>query len=124
MEILDAVLTMVLGIPSGILGVIVGGWFVKKIMFSRDNIMEMIDSALDYAINTVEGQSKVKAVMEKIAADLGKGFGVTTGRGRNPSIKDILIQIGLSYAQSKGWLGTPSEAPQNPQQQSKAPWEH
>jgi len=118
MEIVDVLVSFL----SALLGGVTSLWVAKKVMFSRQNIMESVDSVLEYALNTVEGQMKVKAVMEKLAEGLMKGSGLTS-RGKKLSLQDIAIQIGLQYAQSKGWLGTPSDGAQNPQQPVKKPWE-
>ena len=118
MEYYEPIITLF----SALLGGLWSIWIAKKIMFSRNNIMESVDSVLEYALNTIEGQMKVKAVMEKISEGLIKGSGLS-GRGSKPNLKDILIQLGLSYAQSKGWLGVSPEQPQNPQERVKKPWE-
>jgi hypothetical protein len=118
MEIVDVLVSFF----SALLGGIASLWVAKKVMFSRQNIMESVDSVLEYALNTIEGQMKVKAVMEKISEGLIKGSGLG-GRGSKPKLQDVLIQLGLNYAQSKGWLGGGSEGPQNQQNQSKKPWE-
>lgn len=118
MEIVDVLVSFL----SALLGGIASLWVAKKVMFSRQNIMESVDSVLEYALNTIEGQMKVKAVMEKISEGLIKGSGLG-GRGSKPKLQDVLIQLGLNYAQSKGWLGGGSEPPQNQQIQSKKPWE-
>ena len=117
MDIIDIPIS--LGIS--ILGVVMGAWVAKKMLFSRENIMETIDSALDYVLNTVEGQSKVKAVMEKLAEGLMKGTGLTSKAGKKLSLQDIILQLGVSYAQSRGWLGTSLNQAQNQQEQSKNP---
>jgi hypothetical protein len=113
---------------TALLGGLFSIWVAKKIMFSRDNIMESVDSVLDYAINTVEGQSKIKAVMEK----LSEGFfrGTPLGKGKSggrmnfeDTLKQFILQMGVSYAQKAGWLPTGTEQPQNQQEQSIAPWE-
>jgi hypothetical protein len=122
MDFETIILTAVLSFPLGLLGTLFGIWVGKKTLFSRQNIMESVDSVLEYALNTVEGQMKVKAVLEKVAEGLMKGTGMR-GSGRKPNLQDIVIQLGLQYAQSKGWLGTSSDGAQNQQEQSKKPWE-
>lgn len=114
MEIVDALLGLVMAFLGGISSI----WVAKKMLFSRQNIMESVDSVLEYALNTIEGQSKVKAVMEKLAEGLMKGSGITQ-RGKKLSLQDVLLQLGLSYAQSKGWLNFGQKEPQNQQQQSE-----
>lgn len=118
MEIVDVLVSFL----SALLGGIASLWVAKKVMFSRQNIMESVDSVLEYALNTIEGQMKVKAVMEKVAEGLMKGTGLSA-RGKKLSLQDIIVQLGVSYAQNKGWLGGGSDQSQNQQQQSKKPWE-
>lgn len=118
MEIIDVVVSFL----SALLGGITSLWVAKKVMFSRQNIMESVDSVLEYALNTIEGQMKVKAVMEKIAEGFMKGSGLG-GKGGKLNWKDVLLKVGLSYAQKQGWLGEGQDQSQNQQIQSKKPWE-
>jgi hypothetical protein len=77
---------------------------------------------LEYVFNTVEGQMKVKAVMEKLGEGLIKGTGLAgamRGGGKSPKLMDILLQLGLQYAQKQGWLNLGQNTPQNQQEQSK-----
>jgi len=85
--------------------------------------MESVDSILDYVLNTVEGQSKVKAVMEKVSEGLLKGAGLGGKGGKKPTLQDVIVSLVLQYAQNKGMLGMGAASPQNPQQQAKMPWE-
>lgn len=127
MDIVDFV-PYVASFVSAVLGGFFSIWVAKKLMFSRENIMETVDTVLDYAINTVEGQSKVKAVMERLSegffrgTPLGKG---SSGRKMNfeDMLKEFILKMGLGYAQKQGWLPSGSEQQQNQQQQSKPPWE-
>ena len=115
-------LTMVSYFTTGLLGGLFSIWVAKKIMLSRENIMEAVDSVLEYALNTVEGQMKIKAVMEKLGEGLMKGTGLAglTGRsGKIPKLTDIIIQIALGYAQKQGLLNFGAEQPQNQQQERK-----
>jgi hypothetical protein len=118
MELLDVLVSFF----SALLGGVASLWVAKKVMFSRQNIMESVDSVLEYALNTVEGQMKVKAVMEKIAEGLFKGSGIGS-KGGKLDWKQVALKIGLEYAQKQGWLGTSSDGAQNQQEQSKKPWE-
>jgi hypothetical protein len=118
MEIVDVLVSFF----SALLGGVTSLWVAKKVMFSRQNIMESVDSVLEYALNTVEGQMKVKAVMEKISEGLLKGSGLG-GRGSKPKLQDIIISLALQYAQSHGILGTGSDGVQNQQLAVKKPWE-
>jgi len=113
---------MVSYFTTGLLGGLFSIWVAKKIMLSRENIMEAVDSVLEYALNTVEGQMKIKAVMEKLGEGLMKGTGLAglTGRsGKIPKLTDIIIQIALAYAQKQGLLNFGAEQPQNQQQERK-----
>jgi hypothetical protein len=81
---------------------------------------------MDYALNTVEGQMKVKAVMEKIGDSLMKstGLGNILGKGgKKLKLEDIIVQVALGYAQKSGIINLGGEGQENPQQQSNLPWE-
>lgn len=118
LELIDPAISFITALLGGLMSI----WVAKKMLFSKQNIMESVDSVLEYALNTVEGQMKVKAVMQKISEGLLQGSGFTS-RGSKPKLTDILLQLALNYAQSHGLLGTGSEAAQNPQLPVKKPWE-
>jgi len=117
MEILDVVIPFL----TAILGGLTTLWLAKRIMFSRENVMETVDSVLEYALNTVEGQMKVKAVMEQIGNSLMKTVKIPglSGMGKNPKLTDILVMVGMGYAQKMGWLPSGVNQPQNQQEERK-----
>ena len=112
-NMLEYITNMLVSILSAFIGGITSIYIAKRIMFSRDNIMESVDSVLEYALNTVEGQMKVKAVMEKIGEGITKGIIPRTGNQRMKPM-DLLMMLGMGYLQKSGiipqnLLGQPQE---------------
>lgn len=97
---------------------LIGIWVSKKIMFSPNSIMKMADSVLEYAINTKEGQDKLKFVADYLGKNVA-GSAMGSVKQSLPKTKDILPIILLSLAQRyiPGLAGV--IAPQNEQEQSK-----
>jgi hypothetical protein len=116
MEIVD----MVWGLITAVLGVVLGAWVVKRMMFSADSVMEMADSVFEYLLTTKEGQQKLYTTAGFIGKGIRDGFGIKGGGGHR-KLEDIIVEMGAQWF-GKQFLGQKGE--ENPQQSSKPPWEH
>jgi hypothetical protein len=115
MEIVD----MAWQLLTAVLGVVMGAWVVRRMMFSKESIMEMADSVFEYLLSTKEGQQKLYTAAAYIGKGIRDGVGIKTGGGKH-KIEDIFIEIGTHLAEKA--LGVGKEA-ENPQDQRKMPWE-
>jgi hypothetical protein len=115
MEIVD----MAWSLFTAVLGVIIGAWVVKRMMFSKESIMEMADSVFEYLLTTKEGTQKLYTAAAYIGKGIRDGVGIKTGGGKH-KIEDIIVEIGAQWLGKT--LGGGKEA-ENPQDQRKMPWE-
>jgi hypothetical protein len=115
MEIVD----MAWSLFTAVLGVVIGAWVVKRMMFSTDSIMEMADSVLEYLLTTKEGQKKLYTTAGFIGKGFRDGIGIKGGGGHR-KLEDIIVEMGAQWF-GKQFLGQKGE--ENPQQSSKLPWE-
>jgi len=115
MEIVD----MAWSLFTAVLGVVIGAWVVKRMMFSTDSIMEMADSVFEYLLTTKEGQQKLYTTAGFIGKGIRDGFGIKGGGGHR-KLEDIIVEMGAQWF-GKQFLG--EKGGENPQQSSKLPWE-
>ena len=105
-------LSLALSIVGGFFGVMFGVWFTKRYMFSPQNLMEMADSVLDYAVNTKEGQEKLNILGQWVMKNIS---GLIQGnvKGAMPKPKDLIGIILMGLVQKY----LPALNPQTEQQQ-------
>ena len=115
MEIVD----MAWSLFTAVLGVVIGAWVVRRYMFSKESIMEMADSVFEYLLTTKEGNTKLYTMAAYIGKGVRDGVGIKGGGGKH-KIEDIFVEIAAQMAGKALGLDKGQE---NPQQQSKMPWE-
>ena len=115
MEIVD----MLWSLFTAVLGVVIGAWVVKRMMFSTDSVMEMADSVLEYLLKTKEGQEKVYGMGYLLGKSIvdGTGFRGKAGKG------GIMGAVEEGIGQFIKGLIPRQKGDENPQQSSKLPWE-
>ena len=104
---------------TALLGGLFSIWVAKKIMFSSDNIIEMADVVLEYALKTDEGQKRIYLLGALLGNGIKQGIGITGKTGKF-KLEDILVQAG-AHLLSKAFGG--SEGQPSQQESSKLPWE-
>lgn len=115
MEIVDMVWSLI----TAVLGVVLGAWVVRRYMFSKESIMEMADSVLNYLLTTKEGSTKLYTMAAYIGKGVRDGVGIKGGGGKH-KIEDIFVEIAAQMAGKA--LGLDKQA-ENSQEQRKMPWE-
>jgi hypothetical protein len=88
-------------------------------MFSKESIIKMVDSVLEYLLSTKEGQQKLYTTAGFIGKGIRDGFGIGKTGGKR-KLDDILVEMGAQWF-GKQFLG--GKEPENQQEQSKMPWE-
>lgn len=122
MEIVDMAWSLV----SAVLGVIIGAWLVKRMVFSREKTLEMAKPCIEYVkasfltwIQTEQAAKLLYQVGGVIASGAKSGFGLNP-RGGKFKIEDIIGQLIGKYAEGAIQKFLPQDVQQTGQAQSSA----